>query len=227
MTTPLDRPIWAALSGPQLSISTGTELARAYPAAIGPFAATRDDTPASLADLAQLVAERHSLLLMQAHLPPVPKGCRVEMTIDAVQMIANGPLTLADPGDDVVALGDEDAPEMLALAQLTAPGPFAPRTHTLGQFYGIRIGGHLAAMAGERMSFPGHSELSGVCTHPDFRGSGLALRLCAKVLGNIVARGEQPFLHVRAQNSSAIRIYEKLGFAIRQAFTVMQLVPEN
>ena len=226
MTTPLDRPIWAALSGPQRALATGTDRALAYPAAIGPLAATRDETPEALADLARLVAERHSLVLLQAQVPPVPDGCRAEMIADAVQMVATDRLSLPDPGD-VIALGDDDAPEMLALAQLTAPGPFAPRTHTLGQFYGVRIDGRLVAMAGERMCFPSHAEMSGVCTHPDFRGSGLALRLSAKVIGRILARGERPFLHVRVKNTGAIRVYERLGFAIRQSFTVMQLVPEN
>ncbi len=238
MTTPLDRPIWAALSGPQIGLSVGTDHARAYPAEIGPLTATRDDTPESLGALAQLVAERQTLVLLQAGRPPVPQGCRVEMLADAVQMIStvggdlpvSGPDLDQDPGPgpgEVVALGDDDAAEMLALAKLTAPGPFATRTHTLGQFYGIRIDGRLAAMAGQRMRFPGYGEMSGVCTHPDFRGLGLAMRLSAKVINIIRARGEQPFLHVRAQNTNAIRVYERLGFTIRQAFTVMQLVPEN
>lgn len=230
MTTPLDRPIWAALSGPQIGLSTGTDRARAYPAEIGPLAAICDDTPEALADLARLVAARQTLVLLQAGVPPVPKGCRVEMTADAVQMVATGSGELPDPGPDpgeVVALGDDDAAEMLALAKLTAPGPFAARTHTLGQFYGIRIDGRLAAMAGQRMRFAGYGEMSGVCTHPDFRGLGLAMRLSAKVINIIRASGEQPFLHVRAQNTNAIRVYERLGFTIRQAFTVMQLAPEN
>jgi len=31
-------------------------------------------------------------------------------------------------------------------------------------------------MAGERMRFPGYTEVSGVCTHPKFRNRGLAGR---------------------------------------------------
>lgn len=221
---PLDRPIWAALSGPQRRVSVGTDRARAYRSDIGPLAATCDDTPEALADLAQLVAERQTLVLLQAQTPPLPDGCRADMVADAVQMTVTGHPDLPDPGE-LVPLGDADAPEMLALAKLTAPGPFGPRTHTLGQFFGVRIDGRLAAMAGERMCFPGHAELSGVCTHPDFRGSGLALRLSAKVLGRILDRGERPFLHAYAHNQGAIRVYERLGFTIRQSFKVIKLVP--
>jgi predicted GNAT family acetyltransferase len=104
---------------------------------------------------------------------------------------------------------------MLELATLTEPGPFLARTHTMGTFIGIRIGGQLVAMAGERMRFPGYTEVSGVCTHPEFRGRGLARRLSAAVVAGIEARGDQAFLHAWKTNHSAISLYEGLGFKIR------------
>jgi len=124
---------------------------------------------------------------------------------------------------DIVELGDEDAPEMLALATLTEPGPFLTRTHRMGNFIGIRLEGRLAAMAGERMRFPGYTEVSGVCTHPDFRGRGLARRLSAAVMAAIVARGEQPFLHAWRSNQAAISLYESLGFELRTEVNVAVL----
>ena len=114
-------------------------------------------------------------------------------------------------------------PEMLALATLTEPGPFLSRTHVMGRFVGIRIDGRLAAMAGERLSFPGFTEVSGVCTHPDFRENGLARRLSATVTARIQARGEQPFLHAWMSNAPAIRLYESLGFEIRSDVDVKVL----
>ena len=56
---------------------------------------------------------------------------------------------------------------------LTRPGPFLSRTLRLGSFVGVREDGRLIAMAGERMKLPGLTEVSGVCTHPDFRGRGV------------------------------------------------------
>ena len=109
---------------------------------------------------------------------------------------------------------------MLALATLTEPGPFLPRTHTMGRFIGLRIDGRLAAMAGERMRFPGHVEVSGVCTHPDFRGRGLARTLSAAVAAEIQRRGDQPFLHAWTANTAAIALYESLGFAVRAAVNI-------
>ena len=57
--------------------------------------------------------------------------------------------------------------------------------------------------------------MSGVCTHPDFRGRGLARTLSAGVATAIVARGERPFLHAWKTNLAAIALYESLGFELR------------
>jgi predicted GNAT family acetyltransferase len=138
-------------------------------------------------------------------------------------MVARGGLPLASPAEDIITLGDADAPEMLALARLTEPGPFLERTHVMGQFRGIRIDGRLAAMAGERMRFPGYTEVSGVCTHPDFRGRGLARRLSAAVMAGIAARGDGTFLHAWKANRTAIALYEGLGFELRAQVNVAQL----
>jgi predicted GNAT family acetyltransferase len=104
---------------------------------------------------------------------------------------------------------------MLDLTALTKPGPFGPRTHELGYYVGIRDGGKLVAMAGERLKVPGYTEISAVCTHPDHLGKGYAAALMSEIMRSIRARGEKPFLHVRGDNSRAIAIYERLGFHTR------------
>ncbi len=121
---------------------------------------------------------------------------------------------------DTVQLGGADVPDMIALAQLTKPGPFLPRTHELGQFIGIREQGRLVAMAGERIRLNGYSEVSGVCTHPDYRGRGLARLLSILVSRRIAARGQTPFLHAFASNTSAIRLYESIGYVTRTMVSV-------
>jgi predicted GNAT family acetyltransferase len=120
-------------------------------------------------------------------------------------------------------LGDADAPDMLALAQLTEPGPFLAHTHMMGTFHGVRVDGRLVAMAGERMRAPGFTELSGVCTHPDFRGRGFARQLSAVVAADIQARGETPFLHAWRDNHPAIALYASLGFRLRAEVDVAVL----
>lgn len=137
-----------------------------------------------------------------------------------MQMVATRQLEV---DGDMQVLGDADADNMLQLATLTEPGPFFARTHTMGRFIGVRIDGRLAAMAGERMRFPGHVEVSGVCTHPDFRGRGLARRLSAAVTADIQRRGEQPFLHAWATNAAAIALYESLGYETRATLNIAVL----
>ena len=61
-------------------------------------------------------------------------------------------------------------------------------------------------------------------------GRGLATRLVLAVAAGIRARGEVPFLHAAADNTSAIRLYEQLGFRLRArpdfvALTVPSDVP--
>jgi predicted GNAT family acetyltransferase len=75
-------------------------------------------------------------------------------------------------------------------------------------------------MAGERMKQPGLTELSGVCSHPDFRGGGLARLLSLYVAGQIFDRGETPYLHAYATNAPAIQLYESIGFALRTKINV-------
>lgn len=112
---------------------------------------------------------------------------------------------------------------MLALATLTKPGPFLPRTHCLGEFWGVREDGRLLAMAGERMKLDGFTEVSGVCSHPDARAQGYAGLLSRHVAARVFARGETPFLHAYASNQGAIRLYERLGFVVRLQVTVTRL----
>ena len=120
-------------------------------------------------------------------------------------------------------LTDTDAPAMLELATLTKPGPFGPRTQSLGEFWGIKEHGVLVAMAGERMRHTGFTELSGVCTHPSARGRGYSRALCAWVAARIIARGDTPYLQAYATNTPAIELYLSLGFALHRTMHVAAL----
>jgi predicted GNAT family acetyltransferase len=121
-------------------------------------------------------------------------------------------------------LGEADAPEMMALARQTEPGPFYAETYRMGSFIGVRREGRLVAMAGERLRLPGFTEVSGVCTHPDHRGQGLARTLMLHVMAGIRARGDVPFLHAYADNAGAIALYRKLGFVLRREVVLTVLV---
>jgi predicted GNAT family acetyltransferase len=223
---PLDRPIWSALTSRHAPFSEGGSLARRYVPSIWPFIAARDDSPESQQALADLVREDESLLLVQADNIVQPPGMAVSIVQPPgmvslssgalVQMIAERP-SIVEHDSLIEQLHEADAPAMQALAELTKPGPFSPHALNLGEFWGVKENGALVAMAGERMKQDGFTEISGVCTHPDARGRGLARLLSMFMGGRILRRGETPFLHVLTTNTAAISLYQSIGFALRSA----------
>ena len=219
----LDRPVWWSLTTHHGGLSQGNSLARRFVTDVNLFASACDDTPEAAAALAELVGLGETVFIAQVPAIVVPHGFVEVKAAKGVQMVAPRGTNFEAPGDAIRVLTDEDAPEMLALATLTEPGPFLRRTHVMGTFRGIRVGGRLVAMAGERLRFPGYTEVSGVCTHPEFRGRGLARRLSAVVAAGIEARGEQAFLHSWKTNQPAIALYEGLGFRVRTEVNVAVL----
>jgi ribosomal protein S18 acetylase RimI-like enzyme len=210
----LDRPVWSALTTRQATLAEGGDLARRYQPSIVPFASARDDSPEALAALGALAADGQSLLVVQADPIVLPAGCVATLTAEGVQMLLKRtPPAMTDTR--IERLTEADAPAMLELATLTKPGPFSLRAQALGEFFGVRIGGRLAAMAGERMKQDGMTEISGVCAHPDFQGRGLGRLLSVFMANRILARRETPFLHAYATNAAAIRLYESIGFELR------------
>jgi predicted GNAT family acetyltransferase len=115
---------------------------------------------------------------------------------------------------------------MLELVAQTEPGPFLTRTIELGDYLGIRRDGALVAMAGERFRLDDWTEISAVCTRPDHRGLGLASRLVRALTATIQLRSQHAFLHVLSTNTRAIRLYEQLGFRIRQTASLTVLTRE-
>src|SRR5690625_696428 len=108
---------------------------------------------------------------------------------------------------------------MLELVERTRPGPFWAETIRMGTYLGIREAGTLVAMAGERLHPPGWTEISAVCTAPEWRGRGFASALVRQSAARIIARGERPFIHVVRDHTRAIDLYRQLGFTIRRNIT--------
>ena len=226
MSQPLDRPVWSALASEQAELAVVSGAAVRIDPAYGPFAAARD---AGAEAQAALVATLHGpddrIGVVERAAWPAPPGTRMLGGGDLVQMVFEGPAPGMADDPRIELLGDADALEMAALAHATEPGPWGSATHRYGDYYGIRIGDRLASMAGERLRVPGHAELSGVSTWPEFRGQGLAAALVRRVVRGLLERGDTPFLHCYAANVGAVAMYHKLGFRIRarMTFTILAL----
>lgn len=220
---PLDRPIWSALTTRQRELAEGDTAARRFPLAIAPFADVVDMSPQSFAALGALLSGPDIAVLFTPDPLAVPSEFKVLLAETGEQMIG-APADFALSGVEIVRLGEGDVSAMMALTALTKPGPFSARTHELGNFFGIRIGGELVAMTGERMKPGNYTEMTAVCVHPDHRGRGYAQALLSAVGRQIVARGEIPFLHVFTSNASAIALYRRQGMEIRRRLhiTVLQ-----
>lgn len=224
---PLDRPVWSALTGRQASFTVVDGRARRFTPDVGVFAAVEDASPASLQALAALIRAYGPVVLMEAAAPPPIPGVAVAGQAPCVQMIMEEPLDAPATDLPIQALSETDAPQMLELALLTRPGPFAVRTNQLGAFIGIKAEGCLVAMAGERLQPKGCTEVSGVCTHPDYRGRGYAAALMRQVAAGVRARGETPFLHAYSSNTGAIALYRSLGFVLRRELVATSLAAEE
>ena len=211
----LDRPVWASLSTHHQHVAQGGPLAKRFLPDVNLFVAVPAESERSMAALAELIGPEDTAFVLQVPPIVVPAPLTAIKQAKGLQLVATRRFSGDTVPGDVDPLGEADAPDMLALAQLTEPGPFVAKTHQMGNFLGARVGGKLVAMAGERFRFPGHTEVSGVCTHPDHRGRGYARVLSVAVAAGIQARGDTVFLHAWKSNTAAISLYESLGFTVR------------
>jgi ribosomal protein S18 acetylase RimI-like enzyme len=210
---PLDKVIWQALTTRLSGFADRNELAAKLIPAVGPLGAFAEPSRVGYDSLTPLVGGDAVALFLDVPQTP-PSGWIQIAATPLLQMLHDGS-AVANHAPEIIELAEADVPEMLALTQLTKPGPFAQRTRELGTYLGIRKHGALVAMAGERLRVPGHTEVSAVCTHPDHLGRGYAAALMSAVIQKIRERGETAFLHVRADNDRAIALYRRLGFRDR------------
>jgi GNAT superfamily N-acetyltransferase len=223
--TLLNNPIWYALSTDQSYLSQSNHLAKRFPRDVAPFGAMKAQSPSEYEALAQILSGDVAALFL-ASKPVLPADWSMRISGDMYQMTFDAPPP-AEPNQSFRKLTRADVPEMLALTKLTEPGPFLPRTIELGAYYGIHDSGSLVAMAGERLRLTGFTEVSAVCTHPNFRGRGYGNVLMSVVISGIMNRDETPFLHVKTDNP-ALALYKKLGFQIRAQLylaVIQQIVP--
>jgi ribosomal protein S18 acetylase RimI-like enzyme len=221
---PLDNVVWAALSGTQRARSAGTDRVRRYARGFSPIVAFADPRSDEL-DTLRPWCEAGEHFYTGDWIGPLPAGWQIEAEATMARMVWDGDAPAEDPASGATPLGPAHARDALALAELTRPGPFGPRTIELGDYFGYFDGGRLVAMAGERMHAGTLREVSGVCTHPGHAGRGFARRLVQKLVRRALARGETPFLHVMSDNARAHDLYARMGFRDYREVPVRVIAP--
>lgn len=230
---PLDNLVWHALKSEQklLSEESSNGCAVRFRPDVSPFCGMRDESEESWAGLSELTGSEGVALLMGPKLSAIPPDWELLLAEVATQWLPRN-LPLIDPHTstntttaEFFPLQDEDVPEMLALAEMTEPGPFMRRTIDTGCYVGLRREGELIAMAGERMRSGDWIEVSAVCVHPEAQREGLGARLTLAVAESIQIQGKRPMLHVREGNEAAIALYNRIGFEFRQDRYVYAIRP--
>lgn len=216
----LDNPFWSALRSIHrtLAVACGEKVAR-YPPQFAPFlgvAAAEVDPDETIGPL----LEENETVLLLGVLPKLSDAWHLDTFRPLAQMIRTEPLEVPD-GPEIIALDESHRADVLALTALVYPHYFRPRTMELGRYFGIYMPGtsgevRLAAMIGERLGTETHTEMSAICTHPDFTGRGYARRLTAFLTNDTLARGRTPFLHVSYENPHAKSLYERIGYRLRR-----------
>jgi GNAT superfamily N-acetyltransferase len=207
----LDNIVWHSLAGAHTRFAQGTSTARRYAPGFSPmlgFAAAQNPDFGAVTPFCE--PDEH--FYCDVWSGPAPADWQIEMESTMYKMIWDAAMPDIDSMPEPARLDASHAFQALALADLTHPGPFGLRTIELGDYFGFFEGPRLIAMAGERLQAGNLREISGVCTHPDFQGRGLARRLMLRLISRQLQRGEIPVLHVMCDNPTAHGLYQRMGF---------------
>jgi GNAT superfamily N-acetyltransferase len=215
-------PIWNALHSSHSHLAETAGLAVKYPAAVAPFGAVAESTAEAFCDLLSLLADGETTYVAGPK-PPEVDGLEYGGVLPCFQMIYPAELPLFEAKSFAIeALDCSYGAEMLALTDVAFPGLFRIRTCKMGRYYGIREGGQLVALIGERFVMDPIREISAVCCHPEHRGKGYAAALMRRVMEDHRREGSISVLHVVTTNP-AYELYKHLGFETLRTIGIRKL----
>jgi len=183
-----------------------------------------DGLAAIFSDHLEEIPQRAFVHLLPEHLAVVDQHFHLErmrpmvrMGLQARQFRPNAkavPATYAQPE----RLTHRDTGDIMALFQYYPDSFFEPHQLTAGHYYGIRTSdaaAQLVAVAGIHVvsKIDRIATLGNIVTHPDHRGAGLSTCCTCHLVSQLIDEGTELLaLNVERRNSSAMHIYEKLGF---------------
>ena len=223
MQHPLDNPIWIALNSGSASFAYSNGVVRFIDRRIGFFAGIPLYDTEHLNQLYEAMDSGMRVIVFPPGDLDLDAKWKVRNDNALLQMVFEKPSINLSQDASIRALAAADVPEMLALTQLAKPGPFLENTIAFGGYFGFFVEGRLVSMAGTRLAAGPYTEVSAVCTHPDFVGQGLAQRVLPHVLKYIQQQGQIPYLQLYPDNLPAYRLYQRLGFVERANLRVYSL----
>jgi RimJ/RimL family protein N-acetyltransferase len=211
----LSNPVYHSLLYNDRHLGSGTQKVKYFDAAVSPFAGFETGYEQGFQELYDLLPPGRNILYATPHLLVPPEAWQLVVAVEGLQFLYEENTSLPQPHFQPTLLEQQHVAQMMELAALTKPGPFGPRTIEFGHYYGVFEKGRLVAMTGQRLHVQNYTEISAVCTHPDYLGKGYASALVQHQVNLILSHQQIPFLHVRADNSRAIAVYERLGFTMQ------------
>jgi hypothetical protein len=160
---PLDNPIWQALTTTHAGFSKTCKSARKFTPEVSVLAGFPEPTLENYESLAFVLDPGEPVGLFLQNPPDLPAPWTILSAGPLLQMVGENPPSgekerfldeVRSGQPEFVRLTQADVPEMLALTELTKPGPFGSRTHEMGDYFGIcrtgtgGAGGRAASDAG-------------------------------------------------------------------------------
>ena len=133
----LDNPIYNALITAHLPISLGTENVRYYLPNVASFAGLKNNSVDDFDELHR-ISQADGFFILFSLLPiNIPANWKLIKQIDMLQLVHEN--TELPTGDEIdfVDLDETNVAEMIALVNLTEPGPFLSKTIEFGNYTGI------------------------------------------------------------------------------------------
>ncbi len=209
----LQNPVYNALLTGDKHLRFGNEHVKYFDEEVSPFAGFDEEYKNGFADLHELLPLGRKILYAIPSFITQPKGWQLQHEIRGLQFVYEGN-EIKTEFRNVTPLTEMHVEEMIKLVKLTKPGPFGKGTINFGSYFGIFENEKLVAITGQRMHVGNYTELSAVCTHPNYLGKGYASILLQHQLQIILQNNQLPFLHVREDNERAVALYHRLGFII-------------